>query len=59
MKTIAEKIETSTIKSIPNAEYIDIVLHSQKQCEEARANGFDILCRDYADYQILYQSKMV
>ena len=55
MKTSAiTTIPTSSIKNIPNDEYVDIVLHSQRQCEEAQANGFELLCRDYAGHLIPY-----
>ena len=50
----ATKVSTNAIKDIPNNEYVNITLHSQKQCEEAQANGFEILCRDYAGHLIPY-----
>lgn len=50
----ATKVSTNAIKDIPNDEYVNITLHSQKQCEEAQANGFDLLCRDYAGRRIIY-----
>ena len=45
-------IPTKSIKSIPNDEYVDIALYFQKQYEEAQANGFEILYRDYAGHLI-------
>ena len=50
----AIKVSTNAVKDIPNDEYVNITLHSQKQCEEAQANGFEILCMDYAGHLIPY-----
>lgn len=41
-------IPTSAINNTPNDEYVNIMLHSSEQCEEAQKNGFTIFCRDYA-----------
>ena len=50
----ATKVSTNAVKDIPNDEYVNITLHSQKQCEEDQANGFDLFYKDYAGHRIIY-----
>ena len=51
---ISATISTSEVKNIPNEEYVNIMLHSQRQCKEAQDNGFELLYKDYASYLLPY-----
>ena len=51
---ISATISTSEVKNIPNEEYVNIMLHSQRQCKEAQDNGFELLYKDYAGYLLPY-----
>ena len=51
---ISATILTSEVKNIPNEEYVNIMLHSQRQCKEAQDNGFELLYKDYAGYLLPY-----
>ena len=47
-------IPTSEVKTIPNNEYIDIVIRSKEQYEEAQAKGFEFFYKEYAGHLITY-----
>ena len=51
---ISATISTSEVKNIPNEEYVNIMLHSQRQCKEAQDNGFELLYKDYTGYLLPY-----
>ena len=51
---ISATISISEVKNIPNEEYVNIMLHSQRQCKEAQDNGFELLYKDYAGYLLPY-----
>ena len=51
---ISATISTSEVKNIPNEEYVNIILHSQRQWKEAQDNGFELLYKDYAGYLLPY-----
>ena len=51
---ISATIPTSEVKNIPNDEYVNIMLHSQRQCKEAQDNGFELLYMDYAGHLLPY-----
>ena len=51
---ISATIPTSEIKNVPSEEYVNIMLHSQKQCKEAQDNGFELLYQEYAGHLITY-----
>ena len=54
MKISTTTILTSEVKNIPNDEYIDIVIRSKEQYEEAQANGFEFFYKEYAGHLITY-----
>lgn len=54
MKILTTTIPTSEVKNIPNNEYIDIIIHSKEQYEEAQANGFELFYKEYAGHLITY-----
>ena len=54
MKTSKITIPTSAVNNIPNEEYIDIIIRSKEQYEEAQAKGFEILYKKYAGHLITY-----
>lgn len=49
MKTVTT-IPTNTINYTTNDEYVNIMLRSSEQCDEARANGFDFFYMENARY---------
>ena len=51
---ISATISTSEVKNIPNNEYIDIIIHSKEQYEEAQDNGFEFFYKEYAGHLITY-----
>ena len=51
---ISTTISTSEVKNIPNNEYIDIIIHSKEQYEEAQDNGFEFFYKEYAGHLITY-----
>ena len=51
---ISATIPTSEIKNVPSEEYVNIMLHSQKQCKEAQDNGFELLYQEYAGHLLPY-----
>ena len=54
MKISTTTIPTSEVKTIPNNEYIDIIIHSKEQYEEAQDNGFEFFYRIYEGHLITY-----
>lgn len=54
MKILTTTIPTSEVKNIPNNEYIDIIIHSKEQYEEAQVNGFEFFYKEYAGHLITY-----
>ena len=54
MKISTTTIPTSEVKNVPNDEYIDIVIRSKEQYEEAQSNGFELFYKEYAGHLITY-----